>query len=145
MHGRIEKISQVSALLEDGQLFAANVVLEPGQVLIGQEEIVLIDDDADVGVGAQAGFIRPQITGFFQWSRPSGRCLAPVIGNDELLKVILVGILKNFLIQRRRSECPDAVVQDSLVVPPLAAENNIPQDEPKRQSDEKLGLDAAER
>ena len=33
--------------------------------------------------------------------------------------------------------------QNSLIVSPLAAENNVPKDEAKRQTDEKLGLDGA--
>jgi hypothetical protein len=48
--------------------------VEPGQVFVRQEKIVLIDDDSDVGVGAHTGVIRPQITGFFQRFR---RRLAP--------------------------------------------------------------------
>jgi len=55
----IGKIPQVTALREDGQLFRGNRGVKPGQVLVLQEKIVLIDDDADVGVGAQTGVIRP--------------------------------------------------------------------------------------
>ena len=69
LHRRIGKISQVTALREDRQLFRAKRGVEPGQILVRQEKIVLIDDDADVRVGAQAGVIRPQVAGFFQRCR----------------------------------------------------------------------------
>ncbi len=58
----------MSALCENRQLFRCKRGVEPGQVLVRQEKIVLIDDDADVGIGAQTGVIRPQITGFFKVS-----------------------------------------------------------------------------
>ena len=66
LHQRIVQISQMSALGEDGQLFRAKGGAEPGHVLVRQEKIVLIDDDADAGVGAQAGVVGPQIAGGFQ-------------------------------------------------------------------------------
>jgi len=49
----------MAALLEHRQLFRGKRGAEPGQVLVLQEKIVLIDDDADVGVGAQTRVIRP--------------------------------------------------------------------------------------
>jgi len=55
LHHRIEKISQVPALLENRQLFRAKRCVEPRQVFVRQEKIVLIDDDADVGVDAEGG------------------------------------------------------------------------------------------
>ena len=67
-----------------------------------------------------------------------------IIGNHKLFKIILVGILKDFLIHRLAPEIPDRMLQDSLIVSPLAAENNVPQHEAKRQADEKLGFDGVE-
>src|SRR6266481_489074 len=66
LHRRIEKVSQVPALLENRQLFRSKRGAEPVQILVRQEKIVLIDDDADLGVGAQTGVVGPQVTGFFQ-------------------------------------------------------------------------------
>ena len=37
------------------------------------------------------------------------------------------------------------MLQDSLIISPLTAVNHVPQDDSKRQADEKLGLDGAER
>ena len=59
----------------------------------------------------------------------------------NLVKVILIGILEDFLIHRVAPEIPDAVVQDPLVVPPLAAVNDVAQNQTKVQADEKLGFD----
>ena len=59
LHGRVGKISQVTALVEYRQLFRAEGGVQPVQILVLQEKIVLIDDDADVGVGAQTRVIRP--------------------------------------------------------------------------------------
>ena len=80
----LRKISQVTALRENGQLFRGKRGVEPGQVFVRQEKIVLIDDDADVGVGAQTGVIRPQITGLFQrFRRAQFNAAAPIIGNQN--------------------------------------------------------------
>src|SRR5208283_3564010 len=126
------------------QLIRGEGGAEPGQVLIREEKIVLIDNDADVGVGAQTGLVGPQIPGFLQLRRRRGQAARLIIGNRKLLEIVLVGILKYFLIDRIAPEVQDGMLQDSLVVSPLAAENNVPQRESKRQPDEKLGLDGIE-
>ena len=65
------------------------------------KKIVFIDDDADVGVGAQTGVIGPQVSAFFDRFR-NRQCDAAnlIIRNHKLLEKVLVGILKNFLIRR---------------------------------------------
>ena len=45
------------ALREDGQLIRGKRVAKPGQVFFRQQEIVLIDNHANAGVGAQSGLI----------------------------------------------------------------------------------------
>ena len=118
----------MTALCEYRQLFRSKRGMEPGQILVGQEKIVLIDNDADVGVGAQTGVIRPQITGFFhRFRHRRGQAPGLIIRNRKLLKIILVGILEDFLIDRFAPEIPDRVLQDSLIIPLLTAVNNIPQ------------------
>ena len=99
----------MAALRENRQLFRGKGGAQPGQVLVRQQEIVLIDDDADVGVGAQTGLIGPQIPGFLQIRRRRGKAVGLIIRNGELIEIILVGILKDFLIRRvapkPKSEC----------------------------------------
>ena len=135
----------MATLRKDRQLIRRKRGVEPGKVFIRQEEIVLIDDDADVGVGAQTGAVGPQVTGDFQRVRRRQR-QAPrlIIRNRDLLEIVLVGVLKDFLVHGGASQVPDLVMQDSLIIAALAAEDNIPQHESKRQSDEKLGLDGIE-
>ena len=80
------------------------------------------------GVGAQTGVIRPQITGLFHAFRHRrGQAAGLIIRNRKLLKIILVGILEDFLIHRVAPEIPNRVLQDALIVPPLTAENDVPQ------------------
>src|SRR6185312_9762755 len=68
-----------------------------------------------------------------------------IIRNRELLEIIFVRILKDFLICRVAPEILDGLAQDALIVSSLAAVNDVPQHEPERQSDEKLGFDGVER
>ena len=63
MHVGIIQISQVAALRKNSQMLRGKGVMEPGQVGGFEEEVILIDDDTDVGVGAQGGAIGPQIAG----------------------------------------------------------------------------------
>ncbi len=66
------------------------------------------------------------------------------MGDRKLFKIILVGVLKNFLIHRVASQIVDGVLQNSQIISTLAAENNIPQYKPERQSDEEPRLDGTE-
>ncbi len=88
----------MTAPLEDRQLLRGKRGTEPGQVLVRQEKIVFIDDDADVGVGAQTGFIHPQIIGFLHAFPRHAAGL--IVRNGKFIKIILIGILKDFLIRR---------------------------------------------
>ena len=49
----LRKIPQVPALLENGQLVRGKGGLEPGQVLVRQEKIVLIDDERMLGLACR--------------------------------------------------------------------------------------------
>jgi len=59
----------VASLREDGQLIRGKGGVKPGKVVGRQQEIVLIDDDADVRVGAQTGVIRPEVP-MLEWLIP---------------------------------------------------------------------------
>src|ERR1700722_14415029 len=133
------------ALRENRQLLRAKRGVEPGQVFVRQQEIVLVDYNANVGIGVQGGVIRPQITRLFH-RFPCRRGQAPglIIRNGEVFKIILEGVAKNFLIHAVASETNKRVPQKALIVSPLTAVDNIPQHESKRQSDEKLGLNGTE-
>ena len=73
----LERFPRWPPLREDRQLLRAKCGVKPGQVRVRQQKIVLIDDDADVGVGAQAGVIGPQIAGLFQRLPPVMPCPGP--------------------------------------------------------------------
>ncbi len=77
----------MSAPVENRQLIRHERRMEPEQVVVCQQKIIFIGDEADVGIGAQTGFIRPQVAGFCQRRRSrfaqiSGR----IIGNRNWSK-----------------------------------------------------------
>ena len=87
----------------------------------------MVDDNAGVGVSAQTSVIGPQITGFLQRFRCRVNAQVPIIRNYKFLKIFLVRILKDFLINGFAPEIPERVLQNALVVSLLTAENDIPQ------------------
>ena len=135
----------MAALGENGQLFRGKRCMEPDQILVRQEKIVLINNDANVWIGTQAGIIRPQITRFLQrFRRIRGQSMTLIIRDRKFLKIILKRILEDLPINRGASPLTDRVLQDALIITLLTAVNNVPQYESKRQPDEKLGFDGVE-
>ena len=111
LHRRIKKISQVSTLVKNGQLTRRKRRMQPEQVVVSQEKIILIGDDADVGIRAQAGFIRSQIARFFHhFSRRIAKVASRIIRNGKLVKIVLIRKLQDFLIRRVAPEIVNRVV-----------------------------------
>src|SRR5271157_2098277 len=68
-----------------------------------------------------------------------------IIGRRKFIKIVLEGIFKDFPICRLASPIPKWMMQHSLVIPVLAAVNNVAEHKSEGHPDEKFGFDGAER
>ena len=130
LNGRMGEVAQMAALLEQGDLAGGKGGLEPGEVSGGQEKIVTVEDQPDVGVGVEAVAVGAEVAGFFERvGRGEVDAAGLVVGNDKFLEVILIRVLEDFLIYGFAPPVPDGMPEDFLVVPRLAAEDDVAQDE----------------
>src|SRR5260221_9173499 len=66
LHGGMGEVAQMAALLEEGDLVGGKGGLNPREVVGGQEKIVAIEDQADIGIGVEAVAIGAEVAGFFE-------------------------------------------------------------------------------
>ena len=124
------------------QSFVIEGGLDPFQIFCIEQEIVLIGQDSDVGIGSKSVPIILQIPRLLQGFRhQAGQSFALIIGNDKQPEIILVGVSLNLLVQSSASERTEGLMQHSLIAAALTAVKDVTQFESKGQTDEEPGFD----